>query len=121
MQSIVDGEINVAQAAAFMVLLHSKVVLHVQNDLLVAVVQVILHTLCAILTRPKLLLACLHSKHKCPMWPASEQLVGSIWHYIGSQEVTWYIVCAHHQLYQAIWHAHAMKQQSMKEAQSDVT
>lgn len=42
-QSIVDGEINVAQAAAFMVLLHSKVMLHVQHDLLVALVQVNLH------------------------------------------------------------------------------
>ena len=63
LQSIVDGEINVAQAAAFMVLLHSKVMLHAQHDLLVAVVQVSLHTSCAILTQLKLLLACMHSKH----------------------------------------------------------
>ena len=63
MQSIVDGEINVAQAAAFMVLLHSKVMLHVQQDLLVGLAQGILHILCTTLTQLKLLLACMHSKH----------------------------------------------------------
>lgn len=51
-----------------MVLLHSKVTLYVQQDLLVAVVQVILHTLCVTLTQFRLLLARMHNEHKCSAW-----------------------------------------------------
>ncbi len=92
LQSIVDGEINVAQATAFMVLLHSKVMLHVQHDLLVAINQVILHTLCATLAQLKLLLACMRSKHKCSMLAciraAGRVLLTLRPHCISSQEVT---------------------------------